>query len=138
VSVVDREELFEVTIPAGTAQAAPVTVNCPFPDGIVTDIEFVVPPGPSGLMGFHLAYGGVQQLPRTAGAFYVTDTEVIRRTIRSYPTGGRWQIRGYNTDVYAHTIEVRFLVDEFPPKQRVSTPIPTITQPNQLAPALEG
>jgi hypothetical protein len=135
--VTDREELFEVTIAAGTLQSAPTTAAMSFVDGIVTGVEFVVPPGPSGRVGFALFYGGVRQLPRTDGAFYVTDDEVIRRSLTGFPSGSRWQLVGFNTDIFPHTIEVRFLIDELPPKRPSRVAIPTILQPNQPAPVGE-
>lgn len=108
----DRVEVFDVTVPAGTAKASPQTTALSFLDGEVTEVEVVIPPGPHGLVGFQLAYGGGQLIPRTAGAFIVADDEVIRWPVESYPTGGRWSLIAYNTGVYAHTLEVRFLVNE--------------------------
>jgi hypothetical protein len=107
-----RIEVLHVTAAAGVAKAAPVTVALPFTDGVIHHITVIVPRGPSGLSGFQLRYDGVQQIPRTAGEFIVTDDEKIGFDVEGYPTGSHWQLTTYNTDIYSHTYEVRFLLDE--------------------------
>lgn len=110
----DRVEAFLVTIPAGVAQATPVTIAMPFPDGIVQELDITVPPGPCGNMGFAVSYGGQIIIPRSTGQFIVADDRVFNWPIHNHPTGGKWQIVGYNTDVYQHSLHVEFQVDELP------------------------
>jgi hypothetical protein len=110
--VAERFEIFHVIVAASVTQAAPTTTALSFVDGLVTEVEVIVPPGPSGLSGFQLRYNNVQQIPRTIGAFITTDDEKIKWPIEGFPTGSGWQFTAYNTDINPHTYEIRFLIDE--------------------------
>lgn len=105
---------FQVTIPAGTAQTTPFRQDTVIPVRTVNTVEIRVPPGPSGLMGFALTMGGVNVLPQQAGAYIVTDDESISWPLDGLPDTGAWQLTGYNTDVFDHTVYLRFLVDVVP------------------------
>lgn len=118
-----RIEAFDVTIAAGVLQASPATTNLVFSEGIVTNIEVLVPPGPSGLVGFAFTYGGHQVIPNTAGQFIISDGEVIDWPVEGFPTGGQWQLRAFNTDIFSHTLHLRLLVEEFPAPP-VPVPVP--------------
>lgn len=121
----DRIEVFDVTVPAGTAVAAPATTALEFADGIVTDIEILIPPGPSGFVGFRFAYGGQQIIPHTVNEFIIASGEVIKWPISHFPTGTQWQLQAHNTDIYDHTIHIRFLVTELAmPTRRLPDPVP--------------
>lgn len=102
---------FTATIPAGTAQATPVTVALAMPPRIVRHIDIRVPPGPSGLMGFALAAAGVPILPSNAGGWIITDDEAISWDVAGQITSGAWQLIGYNTGTQPHSIYLRFLLD---------------------------
>lgn len=112
----EREEVFAVTVAAGVARTAPVTTNLVFTDGIPVAVELVIPDGVAGLAGARLSYAGVGILPRTKGAFFVGNDEVIQREVSGFPTGKSWQFVGFNTDIYPHTFEVRIQLNEFPVK----------------------
>lgn len=101
---------FAVTVLTGTGKAAPATFPLQMPDRAIDEIEIVVPPGPRGEVGFQLASGGIQIIPVTAGAFEVTDDEVIHWPLEDQITTGAWQMIAYNTGVFPHTLGVRFLV----------------------------
>jgi hypothetical protein len=123
--VADRVELFDVTITAGTAILTPLTTATVFADGQVTDIEVVVPDGCAGLVGFVVLYGGQQIIPAKDGKWIISNGEVIKWPLSGYPTGQQWQIRGYNTDVFDHTLYVRYLIDELRrPQQLTFNPLP--------------
>lgn len=98
---------------AGTAQATPATTDVRFPDGVVDAVEIVVPDGCAGLVGFQLVYSGQPVIPRNPAQFIVANGEVIKWPLSNYPAGGRWAVNAYNTDVFNHTIFLRFLVNEF-------------------------
>ena len=102
---------FQVTIPAGTAQATPFRQSTQLPERVVSTLEIVVPPGPSGLMGFAITMGAVNVLPTAPGTFVVTDDERISWPLTGLPTSGAWQVSGYNTDVWPHSVYLRWLVD---------------------------
>lgn len=101
---------FTATIPAGTAKASPVTVTMNFPPMEVVEIEVVVPPGPNGTMGFKIAQAGGQVFPFTPDDYIVTNNETIKWEIEGANTSGAWQVIGYNTGSFNHSIEVRFLL----------------------------
>lgn len=108
----NRIEAFAVTIPKATAKASPLTVATVFPDGVVTAIEIDIPPGPSGLLGFVVAHSQQPIIPRTANTWITLDDAHLSWTLADYPTGGSWAVVGYNTDVYNHTIQVRYFINE--------------------------
>jgi hypothetical protein len=101
---------FAVTVPAGTAKAGALIFNLPMPPRIVDEVEILIPPGPRGEVGFQLASGGAQIIPVTAGAFEVTDNEVIHWPLEGQIDSGAWQMIAYNTGAFNHLLQVRFLV----------------------------
>src|SRR5262245_38859499 len=100
---------FQALIPAGTAKATPVTVALTLPTRIVQELEVLTPPGPRGEVGWAIGLSGENIIPTQRGQFIVTDDEVIRWPLEGYPDSGAWQLFGYNTGVFDHTIYVRFL-----------------------------
>lgn len=110
-----------VTIPAGTPQSAPIATPLVWPDGIVRVIEMDIPPGPSGLVGFYIAHSGTQLIPETAGQFIVSDNRFFSWPVEDFPDGGKWSVVGYNLDVYPHSIQFHFLIDNLP--DRVPAPV---------------
>lgn len=109
-----RVESFVVTVPAGTTPAAPQTTSLPFNIGIVESIEILVPPGPSGLVGFRIRHSNATVIPYDNSEWIIADNEVIRWNLSDYPTGRAWAIRIYNEDAYDHTLYIRILVNEIP------------------------
>lgn len=124
-------------MPAGTLESVPVTTALTWSEGDVVKIEVVVPPGPSGLMGFAIGHSGQVIIPRTPGQWIVTDDERIDWPLSGYPTGGAWFVRAYNLDIYDHTIYFRFLIDELSDGGPRPVSILDIQQPDQLAPSIE-
>lgn len=109
---------FQVTIPAGTPKTAPVQVNTRFPARRVDEIRWTVPPGPSGLAGWRITMGGVQVVPANLGGWIVRDGDVSGHALSKLPTTGAWDVTGYNTGKYPHTLYITFLtaVIEAPPR----------------------
>lgn len=101
---------FAVTIPAGTPQSAPVTVDCMFDPAAVSEVDITIPPGPSGLVGFQLWVLGGQVIPSNQGGWIVGDNRVIPWQVEGQPDSGAWQVVGYNTDIYDHTLYLEFQV----------------------------
>ncbi len=100
---------FAVLVPANTPQSAPQLSSLSMPPRVVTEVEIRVPPGPLGNLGFQLAAAGRPFIPRNAGAYVVTDDEVISWALEEQITSGAWQLIAYNTGDFPHTIHVRFL-----------------------------
>lgn len=109
-----RIESFTVLTPAGTLDTAPQTTALSFNDGVVQQIEILIPPGPSGLMGFRILHSGDVVIPYDRSKWIIADNEVIKWPLEGYPTGRAWAIRTYNLDAYSHTLYIRILVDETP------------------------
>lgn len=116
----DEVWVFSVTVPAGTASAAPQVTATTMPPRIVRRIEVTVPPGPAGSLGFRIGMAGQQVLPVNAGSWIITDNEHIGWDVSNLPDSGAWQVIGYNTGSQPHTIQVRYLVD-----------VPQLSQPGQ-------
>lgn len=108
----DRLEWFAVVIPAGTPQSVPVVIPCVFNDGSVVEIDVKVPPGPNGNVGFFVGAGGSQYVPRTPGSFIVPDNDYFTWPLANAITSGSWSVTAYNTDIFDHTIQVGFQVNE--------------------------
>ena len=94
---------------ANTLQTKPLS----FTEGIVTQIDVIVPPGPSGLVGFYIAHSGTQVIPYEVGQFIIVDDVHMLWPIGGLPTGEKWTLVGYNNDIYPHTIQTIFHIDEF-------------------------
>lgn len=101
---------FAVTIPAGTPLAAPTTVNTTFAEGVVEQVDLMVPPGSSGLMGFQLWVLGGQVVPTNLGGYFIWDGRTQSLVLSDLPDSGAWQVVGYNTDIYDHTVYVDYQV----------------------------
>ena len=127
-----RIETFQPTVPAGTAIAAPFTTALQFNRAIVQRIEILVPPGPSGLVGFRIQHSGRTVIPYDTSQWIITDDEKIPWEVDNFPTGSAWGFQAYNLDIYDHTIYLRFLVIE---TTRSSLAIVTPIQVTQAAPA---
>lgn len=102
---------YAVTIPAGTAIAAPLATDLPMPARIARSVRVRIPPGPSGQVGWALASSGVAILPWGPGQWIVGDNEVIEWPLDGQLDSGAWQLIGYNLGVYAHTLYVTFQLD---------------------------
>lgn len=103
---------FVVTIPAGTAKAAPVTTPLVMPVQIVRRIEWRVPNGPMGTMGWLLAMSGVPVLPVSQQSVYiVANSETGAWDTAGYPDSGAWQVTGYNTGSNPHSVYLTFHLD---------------------------
>jgi hypothetical protein len=126
---------FQPTTPAGTPLATPNVVAMQMPDLEVQYIEWIVPPGPSGNLGWQLLYSGSLVVPQN-GTWVITDNETGRWELDELPTGGAWSFQGYNTDLHNdHTVYLRFLLD--PLAQPLTLEDLGILDPIQFPPAGE-
>ena len=122
---------FPVTIPAGTLESAPLTFNLTTPPRAVVEIDVRIPPGPRGLVGFAISAAGAQVLPTNLGEWFIGDNEPLSWPLKSPIDSGAWQLTGWNTGQYDHTLYVVFQVDL--PAEGVVTraqplPLPGLTQ----------
>lgn len=99
---------FAATVPAGTLITSVAVINLPVGAGSIDKIRWRVPSGPRGNLGWFLSMGGARVLPDNAGGFIVADDEYDEWTISGLPDSGAWQLSGYNTGVYDHTVYLDF------------------------------
>lgn len=105
----------QALIPAGTLKTAPVTVDVSFPQRYVREVRWRVPHGPSGLMGWRLSSDGAPVIPLVAGTWIIADGESDDWPLDGYLDSGNWQVTGYNTGVFDHTVYLTFLLDLITP-----------------------
>ena len=77
-----------------------------------------------------------QALLPTNGTFIVTDNHSDIWTVVNQPDSGQWEVTGYNTDVYPHTVYLDFFLSlvgqapsvvTFAPNASLSSPPPVTT-----------
>ncbi len=117
---------FQVAIPAGTTQAAPLVTLTAFDPREVRRIEWRFPAGCGGLVGFYVAMSKVQILPLPAGTWVVGDNSSGGWDVSGQPNSGQWQIVGYNTGAHQHTLEIKYHVDLVEPPERDLEVIPDL------------
>ena len=124
---------YAFTIPAGTAKVTPYTETIVFPPRIVVQIDWKVPPGPSGDVGWAIGSSGIPVIPRDANTWIVTDNESNSWILEDFHDSGSWELFGYNVGTYDHTIYFTFLCN-LPSQGATSAPsaIPAgqISQPS--------
>jgi len=126
----DEVRKFTATIPAGTPSSAPVTVDVSFPSRTVRTIDWRMPPGASGLMGWRLTMGGVQVIPTLSDPWVIDDGQTGTFALDGYPDSGAWQVTGYNTGTYPHSVYLTFHLDLV----RTSAPARMLINPVLLMP----
>lgn len=102
---------YGVPVPAGTPQVQPQVTPLPMPPRIVRRVEWRVPAGAAGQLGFQLGLAGRQLIPFNQGAYIIADDEAAGWDMEGLPTSGAWQLIAYNLGQFPHTIYVRLLVD---------------------------
>lgn len=126
---------FDVTIPAGTAKAAPATTALQLPVRSVNHIEVLVPAGVNGVVGFRLASSGQQIVPVNSGSWVIASGEVLAWTFAQLIESGAWQLVGYNTGRYAHTLHVRFYCGVPYAPTTAAAQVPNLTGSTSYTPA---
>lgn len=100
---------FQVTCPASTPKTAPVLTKLGIPPRTVTRIDWRVPNGPMGTMGFLLSMGGVPLLPfPNLATFVVANGETGLWNLDGYPDSGAWECQMYNTGTVQHSVYLTF------------------------------
>lgn len=107
-----RIEALPVTVPAGTGSTTPITVALPFDEGEILNIEAIIPDGCAGLVGFAFRQSSQRVIPFSTNAWIIGNNEKISWDTEGYPTGAKWDVIAYNTDIFPHTLQIRFLMNE--------------------------
>lgn len=111
------DEIYEFTIttPAGTLPAAPLVTPTVIPSRVVEHIQWRVPPGALGVMGWRISMRNVAIIPRNAGAWIVAHQESGGWDMHRQPDSGDWSVTTYNTGSNPHALYVTFYAQVRPP-----------------------
>lgn len=104
-------DTFQVMTPALTAKSQPLVSPITMPPRTIKRVEFVIPPGCNGALGFALSVSGQNVIPFNQGAWIVGSGETVGWDIETAINSGAWQLQSWNIGNYPHTLYVRFLVD---------------------------
>lgn len=102
---------YTATIPAGTPLLSPVTVALAMPVRVVRQIHWKVPPGPMGVFGWQIAQGGVKVYPTDSDNYITVDGKDGAWIVTDASDSGQWQVIGYNTGAFAHSVKLEFHCD---------------------------
>lgn len=116
---------FTVTIPAGTPITAPVTTAITLPVRIVRQVDWRVPAGPLGLMGWRLTMGKVKVLPQ-GDDWVIANGESGSWHVDDLPDSGAWQVTGYNTGTHPHSVYVVMHCDLPNRPRQLPAPLPAL------------
>jgi hypothetical protein len=100
-------------------------VSIGFPVRVVRSVDWSIPPGAQGVMGWQLAMGGVQVVPFGSDKWVIQDGTSGSFTLDGYPDSGAWQVIGYNTGTFAHSVFLVWHLD-LPGRTR---PVPSPLDP---------
>lgn len=99
---------FSVSIPASTALASPLVTDITMPAREVAWVKWRVPSGPSGLMGWRLTMSNGNPVIPVGGGWIIADNDTATWNVYDQPDSGAWEVTGYNTDIYPHTVYLDF------------------------------
>ena len=101
---------FAPVTPANTAESAPVTQLLTFPALEVVTLNWQVPPGPRGVLGWQLGDSSGDVIVPTHGGWLVTDGRIEDWALHDAIETGSWSFTAYNTStLYDHTVYLQFL-----------------------------
>jgi len=101
---------FALPLPANTAKADEINLECVLSYGKIRKIDVQFPTGCGGFAHLAIDRFGRQLLPTNTGSYFVSDGELISsdEDIDIMDRPYSIYLRGYNTDdTYSHTIYVR-------------------------------
>jgi hypothetical protein len=102
-----------LTCAANTPFNSPDVQALTFLPGDVVSIVVHVRKGHGGLTGLMIYYGGQQVVPSTESAEYLKgDGRTYTFDVELFLTGEGWNALLANTDIYAHTWDIDFELDE--------------------------
>ena len=103
----------QVTVPAGTLQAAPQVTPWITEDNLINLIELEVPPGHNGLTGIRVMKGDVPLLPYNSNSFIVANAYTNSFPVNDYVPTRDVSIQAFNTGAYPHTFYLRMTVSDW-------------------------
>lgn len=118
---------YVVPVPAGTLQANPQITALAMPPRTVTRIDWRVPPGPQGNMGFLVGINKVPALPLPTGTYVVADGNSGDWQIEGFPDSGAWTCIAYNTGTFQHSVYLTFhtkvIMGRTAPRELLAAPL---------------
>jgi len=113
---------FVVTVPAHTLASAPLITATAMPVRKMAAIAWMIPQGPSGMLGWRFSMGGVQVIPANKGSWLIRDGNADGAQLSRLPDSGAWEVTAYNTGNNPHSIYVSYFVDVIRPKPVLVVP----------------
>ena len=117
---------FTLTVPAGTAQSAPVSKALPCPGMVVDTITVRLPTGQCSTVGFALLYGGGQHYPSVPGTWEVLTVATEDYEVPESYDSGAWSIVAYNTGKYPHTLTIVLVAEKRRPADILVRSLPIV------------
>lgn len=107
---VSQIQPFTCVVPTGSAPSSPVTFPMQLLPLDIAWLEWTVPPGPRGDVGFYFGSHGAPIIPYSSGGPYwiITDNEKVHWDLTDQPDSGDWSMIAYNLGLQPHTIYVRW------------------------------
>lgn len=102
---------FTVITSTGITPSNPQTTNLTFDPADVVQIDIMVPPGPSGFLGFYIGNGGGQFIPEGIGEWITPNDVYLTFPVEGGPNNGNWDLVSYNQGNFAHTVYLFFHVN---------------------------
>jgi hypothetical protein len=102
---------FIVDVPASTPKATPAVTDIAIPVMRLLQVDWHLPPGCAGLVGFFLSMGGVQVQPLPQGTFVLGEGRNGTWHLDDAPDSGAWQVTAYNTGAQPHGIHLSLHVE---------------------------
>lgn len=102
------DEIYEFTIttPAATLPGVPLVTPIVIPSRVVERIEWRVPAGSLGVMGWRISMRNVPVIPRNAGGWIVAHSTSGGWPVTRQPDSGDWSVTTYNTGNHSHALYV--------------------------------
>lgn len=119
----DEHWEFTITVPAHTAIANAITTLTPLqtPRKLV-GINWMIPQGPSGTLGWRFTMGKIQVVPVNKGAWLIRDGNADGSELSRLPDSGAWEVTAYNTGANPHTIYVTYYAEIIRPTVKLVVP----------------
>ena len=108
----DRVYKTQITVPAGTLDTAPTSLAWPLEDAQLVSLEFIAPPGPSGLCGIRVKRAGTVIVPFNDNGWLIMDNDKFAFPFNEEMTATGITIEGYNTGIYDHTFYFRAVISD--------------------------
>lgn len=102
----DASQVFDITVPAGNGMTIPVSY--PLSIGLAEVVNCILtwPAGCCGLVGVALLAANSWAFPVKSNTYYAFDDFKYSLAVTNQIQTGNWLLNAYNTDYFAHTIQV--------------------------------